>query len=313
MVYQQFINYPSMNVFDNIASPLKLRREKDIEQRVRELAARLHIEPFLDRLPAALSGGQQQRVALARALAKAAPLMLLDEPLVNLDYKLREDLRDELRGLFGAARPGGRPITVVYATTDPGEALALGGTTVLLHEGRVLQHAPALEVYHRPASVVAAGIASDPPMNIVDGVVGGGAIELAGGIRIPLVGGGRGGADAAGAGAGRHLAGLGDGPYRFGIRASDCRLDAGTAGGVAVKARVELSEISGSESFVHLRGTAADTRFIVQHDGVLHHRLRLGDELAFYLDPDRLLAFGAGDGQPLVASYRAGPSPPGVP
>lgn len=90
MVYQQFINYPSMRVFDNIASPLKLRGGLDraaIDGRVRELAAKLHIDLFLDRLPAELSGGQQQRVALARALAKEAPLMLLDEPLVNLDYK----------------------------------------------------------------------------------------------------------------------------------------------------------------------------------------------------------------------------------
>ncbi|HOB97032.1 MAG TPA: ATP-binding cassette domain-containing protein, partial [Aquabacterium sp.] len=93
MVYQQFINYPSMTVFDNIASPLKLRGGMDaaaINQRVQALADKLHIDPFLQRLPAALSGGQQQRVALARALAKDAPLMLLDEPLVNLDYKLRE-------------------------------------------------------------------------------------------------------------------------------------------------------------------------------------------------------------------------------
>ena len=102
MVYQQFINYPSLKVRDNIASPLKLRGEKNIEQRVRELAEKLHIDMFLDRLPAELSGGQQQRVALARALAKGAPLMLLDEPLVNLDYKLREELRDELNALFAA-------------------------------------------------------------------------------------------------------------------------------------------------------------------------------------------------------------------
>ena len=106
MVYQQFINYPSFTVFDNIASPLKLRGEKDIERRVKEIAAKLHIEPFLPRLPAELSGGQQQRVALARALAKAAPLMLLDEPLVNLDYKLREGLREELSSLFAAGTSG---------------------------------------------------------------------------------------------------------------------------------------------------------------------------------------------------------------
>ncbi len=106
MVYQQFINYPSMTVADNIASPLKLRKDalakRNIDARVAELAAKLHIEPFLQRLPAELSGGQQQRVALARALAKNAPLMLLDEPLVNLDYKLREELRDELSQLFAS-------------------------------------------------------------------------------------------------------------------------------------------------------------------------------------------------------------------
>ena len=125
MVYQQFINYPSMTVADNIASPLKLRGEKNIDARVQELAAKLHIEPFLKRLPAELSGGQQQRVALARALAKNAPLMLLDEPLVNLDYKLREELRDELSQLFATGQS-----TVVYATTEPPSSKASVGSVV---------------------------------------------------------------------------------------------------------------------------------------------------------------------------------------
>ena len=129
MVYQQFINYPSLTVADNIASPLKLRGalgRAAIDARVAELATKLHIEPFLQRLPAELSGGQQQRVALARALAKQAPLMLLDEPLVNLDYKLREELREELSALFASGES-----TVVYATTEPTEALLLGW----LHRG----------------------------------------------------------------------------------------------------------------------------------------------------------------------------------
>ena len=129
MVYQQFINYPSLSVFDNIASPLKLRGGLDreaIAKRVQALAEKLHIEPFLQRLPAELSGGQQQRVALARALAKDAPLMLLDEPLVNLDYKLREELREELSALFATGSS-----TVVYATTEPSEALLLGGWTAV--------------------------------------------------------------------------------------------------------------------------------------------------------------------------------------
>ena len=161
MVYQQFINYPSMTVFDNIASPLKLRGEPNYKQRVTELAEKLHIDMFLNRLPAELSGGQQQRVALARALAKGAPLMLLDEPLVNLDYKLREELRDELTALFALGNS-----TVVYATTEPGEALLLGGYTAVMDAGELLQYGPTAEVFHQPSSVRVAKAFSDPPMNL---------------------------------------------------------------------------------------------------------------------------------------------------
>ena len=142
MVYQQFINYPSMTVAANIASPLRLRGEADFMPRVREIARALHIEEFLDRLPSELSGGQQQRVALARALAKDAPLMLLDEPLVNLDYKLREELREELGALFDQGRS-----TVVYATTEPGEALLLGGYTAVLDQGELRLVVPDLVLF----------------------------------------------------------------------------------------------------------------------------------------------------------------------
>jgi glycerol transport system ATP-binding protein len=312
LVYQQFINYPSLTVRENIASPLRLRGVRDHEPRVRELARVLRIEELLDRLPGELSGGQQQRVAIARALAKGAEIVLLDEPLVNLDYKLREDLRDELRALLAAVEShgsAGKPATVVYASTDPAEALSLGGNTILMHQGRVLQHAPALEVYHRPASVTAARVVSDPPMNLFDGVVKDGAIEIAGELRITVAPGAPAGANAPGsttssgsAASGAHLAGLADGPYCFGIRASDCRIG-GAARGVAVRARVELSEISGSETFVYLRGVDQSALYIVQRDGVFHHQL--GDELTFHVDPDRLLAFDLGGEQPLVASYHA--------
>jgi glycerol transport system ATP-binding protein len=304
LVYQQFINYPSLTVWDNIASPLRLRKAPNLKERVAELARLLHIEELLQRLPGELSGGQQQRVAIARALAKGAEIVLLDEPLVNLDYKLREELRDELRALFGSAQAGKAATTVVYATTDPSEALALGGTTILMHEGRILQHAPTLEVYHRPASVTAARVFSDPPMNLVDGVVRNGTIELAGAIQIPIVG-----ASAPSSGppyrasGSAHLASLGDGAYRFGIRASDCRLHQVATTDVAVRAQVELSEISGSETFVYLRSAGQAGHFIVQQDGVFHYRL--DEELTFYLDPQRLIAFGADEEQRLVSSYGA--------
>jgi glycerol transport system ATP-binding protein len=280
MVYQQFINYPSFTVRENIASPLRVRKASGIDERVRELGAMLGIEHLFERLPGQLSGGQQQRVAIARALAKDAELLLLDEPLVNLDYKLREGLRDELRAIFRA-----RATTVLYATTDPAEALALGGNTILMHEGRVLQHAPTLEVYHRPASAAAAVVFSDPPMSLFDVTVAGGAAKLERGLLIPLP---------------AHLRGLGEGSYRFGIRASDCGLRP-RDGLIPVPSEVELNEISGSETFVYLRH--GELPFIVQENGVFHHEL--GAELTFYIDPEKLLAFQPDSaGGALVASYR---------
>ncbi len=129
MVYQQFINYPSLTVYKNIASPLKIAgvSKSEIDRRVRETAEMLHIEDLLDRLPAELSGGQQQRIAIARALVKNADLLLMDEPLVNLDYKLREELRIELQDIFER-----REAIVVYTTTEPAEALMLGGSIVVI-------------------------------------------------------------------------------------------------------------------------------------------------------------------------------------
>ena len=112
---------------------------------MREAAALLKLTPYLDRTPLSLSGGQQQRTALARAIVKSADLVLLDEPLANLDYKLREELRDELPRIFAATGA-----IFVYATTEPHEALLLGGRTATLSQGRVTQFGPTVEVYRRP-------------------------------------------------------------------------------------------------------------------------------------------------------------------
>src|SRR2546428_5828870 len=160
MVYQQFINYPHLSVFENIASPLRVERVpgSQVKSRVGRIAELLRLDALLDRRPSELSGGQQQRTALARALVKEADLILLDDPLANPDYKLREELRDELPKLFA-----GRKCIVVYATTEPSEALLFGGNTATLHEGRVTQFGPTAATYRKPASLITARAFSDPP------------------------------------------------------------------------------------------------------------------------------------------------------
>ena len=165
MVYQQFINYPSLTVYENIASPLRVQGKPrdEIEKRVQEAASLLRLEPFLKRTPLQLSGGQQQRTAIARALVKGADLVLLDEPLANLDYKLREELRTELPRIFEASGA-----IFVYATTEPSEALLLGGDTVCAC-GKARSCRPAItsKVYRQPDTLRVAQVFSDPPLNLV--------------------------------------------------------------------------------------------------------------------------------------------------
>jgi glycerol transport system ATP-binding protein len=282
MVYQQFINYPSMRVWDNIASPLKLRRERNIDARVRELAGKLHIDALLQRYPSELSGGQQQRVALARALAKAAPLVLLDEPLVNLDYKLREELRDELAHLFSEGDS-----TVVYATTEPGEALLLGGWTAVLDQGEMLQYGPTAEVFHAPASLRVARAFSDPPMNLVAADAATLGVQLRGDasagppLQIPLP-----------AAASKSLT--------LGVRAAALHLQP-RPGDVALPGTVELAEISGSDTFVHVATAVGE--LVAQLTGV--HFFDLGASVTLHLSPSKTYVFGA-DGALLVAPERKG-------
>ena len=267
MVYQQFINYPSMTVFDNIASPLKLRGEPNYKQRVTELAEKLHIDMFLNRLPAELSGGQQQRVALARALAKGAPLMLLDEPLVNLDYKLREELRDELTALFALGNS-----TVVYATTEPGEALLLGGYTAVMDAGELLQYGPTAEVFHQPSSVRVAKAFSDPPMNLMPGKAVAGGIELSPEFFAAL-----------------DLPVQTNPTLTVGVRSSALRV-APQEGDMALTGSVELAEISGSDTFIHLDTSLGG--MVAQLTGV--HYFEIGTHVTVYFHPRQLYVFDAG-------------------
>jgi len=286
MVYQQFVNYPSLTVYENIASPLRMAGGLDgaeIDRRVRATAAVMHIDSLLDRLPGQLSGGQQQRTAIARALAKDTGLLLLDEPLVNLDYKLREELRAEMREIFAR-----RQVTVVYATTEPTEALMLGGNTALLDAGRLLQFGATIDVYHHPASVRAGEVFSDPPMNLLPAEIEPGTEKVARispdvSFAVPS-----------------HMRGLPPGRYRLGVRSNHISLEPGFAVALAVPAKVELSEISGSETFVHAQHNGLN--LVVQREGV--HRYELGRAVTLYLDPGRLFAFDAGGA--LVAAPERG-------
>jgi glycerol transport system ATP-binding protein len=278
MVYQQFINYPSLTVYHNIASPLKVSGvpKAEIDRRVRETAEILHLEDMLDRLPAELSGGQQQRIAIARALVKDAQLLLLDEPLVNLDYKLREELRIELQEIFER-----RQAIVVYTSTEPTEALMLGGNVVVLDEGRILQTGPTPDVYHNPATTKVAEVFSDPPINFINGVVQDGNARLGDNIEFSLI---------------AHLQTLSAGHYIFGVRSNHLFLDRTHEQDVEFHTTVELSEINGSETFIHVHYN--NSRVVVQENGV--HPYRMGTEISIYVSPSSFFVFDqAGE---LVAS-----------
>jgi len=269
MVYQQFINYPSLSVYENIASPLRVAglARGEIEKRVGEAAKLLKLEPYLDRKPLNLSGGQQQRTAIARALVKGADLVLLDEPLANLDYKLREELREELPRIFAASGA-----IFVYATTEPQEALLLGGNTATLAEGAVTQFGPTPRVYREPHDLATARVFSDPPLNTIGAEKAGAALTLATGAR------GR---------AAAAFAHVRDGAYVAGFRAHHLSLDPIGADAFALPATVSVAEITGSESFVHLDVGAH--RFVALSAGV--RRLEPGASVTAYLDPARLFLF----------------------
>src|SRR5436190_17725260 len=273
MVYQQFINYPSLTVYENIASPLRVQGKPraEIEKRVAEAAKLLRLEPYLERTPLQLSGGQQQRTAIARALVKGADLVLLDEPLANLDYKLREELRTELPRIFEASGA-----IFVYATTEPSEALLLGGRTVCMWEGEILQAGDTPKVYRHPDSLRVAQVFSDPPLNIVGIEKKNGTVQYAGGIQAPATG---------------LYASLSDGPYRVGFRAHQLEVASGIAGRHAFHATVTVTEITGSESFVHLNRGASN--WVAVLPGV--HEYEPGHLLDAVLDPDNVFVFDAAD------------------
>ncbi len=246
-----------------------------IDRDVRKAAELLKLTPYLDRTPLNLSGGQQQRTALARALVKNASLVLMDEPLANLDYKLREELREELPKIF--AQSGA---IFVYATTEPSEALLLGGNTATLNAGRVTQFGPTIDVYRRPVDLATAGIFADPPLNAIEVTKSGHIFVRPGGGTLPVP---------------AHLSTVPDGPVTIAFHPHHLGLAPQTGDAARLKARTLVSEITGSESFVHLDYDGV--RWVMLAHGI--HDIDPDMEIEAYLDTRHLMAFGA-DGQAIA-------------
>ena len=267
MVYQQFINYPNFTVFENIASPLKITGVKsdEIKERVGKVAELLKLSAMLNKKPDELSGGQQQRTALARALVKDSDLILLDEPLANLDFKLREELREELPKLFED-----RDCIVVYATTEPLDALMIGGNTATLLEGNVIQYGKTLNVYKKPENLTSAKVFSDPPMNIAEISKSGEMIKLKdndvqwkSNVQIK------------------------DGNYKIGIRPHNITTYREGDNSVEINGKVLISELSGSESLIHF--TIGKLNWVSLSNGI--QQKNIGENTKLFMNVDEFLYF----------------------
>lgn len=282
MVYQQFINYPALTVYENIASPMRIARKDKatIDREVRRAADLLRLTPYLDRTPLNLSGGQQQRTALARAIVKNASLVLLDEPLANLDYKLREELREELPKIFASSGA-----IFVYATTEPSEALLLGGNTATMHEGHVSQYGSTIALYRNPVDLVSARTFADPPLNII-GLTRAGASFLHHGEAVFPVP--------------AHLSGIPEGPVTVAFHPHHLYPAPTHGGAVKLAAKTLISEIAGSESFIHVE--FAGNRWVMLTRGILD--IEPDHQIDIYLDTRHLIAFDA-DGRSLATPQQA--------
>lgn len=281
MVYQQFINYPSMSVFDNIATPLRIMKkdEKFIKEAVIKTAKLMRLENMLERKPNELSGGQQQRCALARSLVKGSGLVLLDEPLANLDYKLREELREEIPKLFKESGA-----IFVYATTEPEEALLLGGNVTTLWEGKVTQFGETAEVYHKPNSALTARVFSNPSMNFLNIKKQGEYIYYANDKKSL---------------ASEVLTELDDGEYLIGFRPNHLELKNDSKNVIKFNTHLDVTEITGSETFLHINYNKNSWIGLVH--GV--HDLEYNSELPLYLDTKYIFVFKNDGALVKTASY----------
>jgi len=274
MVFQNYALYPHMTVRENLAFGLKLRKvpRDEIERRIAEAAAVLGIEPYLDRRPKALSGGQRQRVAVGRAIVRNPAVFLFDEPLSNLDAKMRTQMRVEIKRLH--ARLGA---TMIYVTHDQIEAMTMGDRIVVMEGGRIRQAGAPLEVYGHPADRFVAGFIGTPPMNFFEGRVergaGGAPVFRFGTAALPLPAG---------------WAALPDGPATLGVRPEAVSPAPDGAPGALLDAEVDVVEPMGAETYVY--AAAAGASFIARVPSGAP--VRAGTRARFLLDLSRASLFG---------------------
>ena len=249
MVFQSYALYPYLTVAQNIAFPLKMARVKrdERDRRVRQVAELLGLTDLLERKPGQLSGGQRQRVAMGRAIVREPKAYLMDEPLSNLDAKLRVQMRADIADLQARLA-----VTTVYVTHDQSEAMTLGSRVAVLRDGRLQQCAPPRELYERPANAFVAGFIGSPAMSLIEVALGtNGSVDLCG-VGIPLPD------ECASAAAARGLARL-----LVGLRPEALRL-----AGDGIPARVEAVEVLGADAYVFCSADVAgmDARFTARAD-----------------------------------------------
>ncbi|MFO7637706.1 MAG: sn-glycerol-3-phosphate ABC transporter ATP-binding protein UgpC [bacterium] len=282
MVFQNYALYPHMSVYDNMAFALKLRKvpRAQVRTAVLDAARILNIEELLDRKPRALSGGQRQRVALGRAIVRHPQVFLFDEPLSNLDAKLRVGMRAELARLHLRLKT-----TVFYVTHDQVEAMTLGQRIGVMKDGILLQVADPLTLYNRPVNRFVAGFIGSPPMNFLSGRIEPGPLRFVNdAVAIPLPA--------------RHaapLAPVAGRPVTLGIRPENIGLEPGAPDRPPVKTGVEVAELMGNENILHLR---VGTEMVIARVAP-RFAPQPGESVEVYLDPDRLQFFDAETGAAL--------------
>ena len=277
MVFQSYAVWPHMNVFDNVAYPLTIKKtpKATIKEKVDRVLDIVHLSQYAERFPNQLSGGQQQRVALARALVAEPRLLLLDEPLSNLDAKLRVDMRSELKRLHIETGT-----TMIYVTHDQTEALTMSTKVAIFREGVIIQVAPPLEMYNNPCNLYVADFVGNPRINFVEAE----ATYDAGGMHVagPL-----GKLDFARSDMTEDAPTSGSGAVVLGVRPEQLTIGTGRMSPSDIEAKIYTSMPAGSETLITVK--TADTSMVIKALGITHYNPNETVYLA--LDPHKMNVF----------------------